>query len=35
MRELESETVRFTDIRASGPFSNLDKRRTIQREPEA
>jgi sporulation protein YhbH len=30
MRELESETVRFTDIRRSGPFSNLDKRRTIR-----
>jgi sporulation protein YhbH len=29
-RELESETVRFTDIRKSGPFSNLDKRRTIR-----
>lgn len=30
MRELESTTVRFTDIRKSGPFSNLDKRRTIK-----
>ena len=30
VRELESETVRFTDIRRSGPFSNLDKRRTIR-----
>lgn len=29
-RELESTTVRFTDIRKSGPFSNLDKRRTIR-----
>ncbi len=29
-RELESTTVRFTDIRKSGPFSNLDKRRTIK-----
>lgn len=29
-RVLESETVRFTDIRRSGPFSNLDKRRTIK-----
>ncbi|MDP9372105.1 MAG: sporulation protein YhbH [Chloroflexota bacterium] len=29
-QELESETVRFTDIRRSGPFSNLDKRRTIR-----
>lgn len=29
-RELESSTVRFTDIRKSGPFSNLDKRRTIR-----
>lgn len=30
MRQLESETVRFTDIRRSGPFANLDKRRTIR-----
>jgi uncharacterized protein len=30
MREMESETVRYTDIRKSGPFSNLDKRRTIR-----
>jgi sporulation protein YhbH len=30
LRELESETVRFTDIRKSGPFSNLDKRRTMR-----
>jgi sporulation protein YhbH len=30
MRELEAETVRYTDIRKSGPFSNLDKRRTIR-----
>lgn len=29
-RELQSETVRFTDIRRSGPFANLDKRRTIR-----
>jgi len=27
---VESETVRFTDIRKSGAFSNLDKRRTIR-----
>jgi sporulation protein YhbH len=30
LRELESETVRYTDIRKSGPFANLDKRRTIR-----
>jgi hypothetical protein len=30
LRELESSTVRFNDIRRSGPFSNLDKRRTIR-----
>ncbi|RIK39729.1 MAG: sporulation protein YhbH [Chloroflexi bacterium] len=30
VRELPAETVRFTDIRRSGPFSNLDKRRTIR-----
>ncbi|HUZ02465.1 MAG TPA: sporulation protein YhbH [Thermomicrobiaceae bacterium] len=30
MQELESETVRFTDIRKSGPYANLDKRRTIR-----
>ncbi len=29
-QELEEETIRFTDIRKSGPFSNLDKRRTIR-----
>ena len=29
-RELESETVRFTDIRRRGPFANLDKKRTIR-----
>jgi sporulation protein YhbH len=29
-RQMESETVQFTDIRKSGPFSNLDKRRTIR-----
>jgi uncharacterized protein len=29
-RELEAETVRYTDIRKSGPFANLDKRRTIR-----
>jgi uncharacterized protein len=29
-QELESETVRFTDIRRTGPFSNLDKRRTLK-----
>src|SRR5262245_19401300 len=28
-QELESETVRFTDIRRHGIMSNLDKRRTI------
>lgn len=27
---LESEAVRFTDIRKSGPYANLDKRRTIR-----
>ena len=30
LQELESETVRFTDIRKSGPYANLDKRRTIR-----
>ncbi|HMM43398.1 MAG TPA: DUF444 family protein, partial [Thermomicrobiales bacterium] len=30
LRSLESESVRFSDIRRSGPFSNLDKRRTIR-----
>lgn len=30
MQELESETVRFTDIRKTGPFANLDKKRTIR-----
>ncbi len=30
LQELESETVRFTDIRKSGPFANLDKKRTIK-----
>jgi len=30
LQELESPTVRFTDIRKKGPFSNLDKRRTIR-----
>src|SRR5205823_4714076 len=28
-QRLESEVVRFTDVRRSGPLSNLDKRRTI------
>jgi len=27
--ELETETVRFTDIRKKGPMANLDKKRTI------
>ncbi len=30
LRELESEAVRFTDIRKHGPFANLDKRRTLR-----
>lgn len=30
LQELESEAVRFTDIRKTGPFANLDKRRTIR-----
>ncbi|MDW7982609.1 MAG: sporulation protein YhbH [Thermomicrobium sp.] len=30
LRELQSEAVRFTDIRRSGPFANLDKRRTLR-----
>ncbi|HVA28610.1 MAG TPA: DUF444 family protein, partial [Candidatus Baltobacteraceae bacterium] len=30
LQELEAPAVRFTDIRKSGPFSNLDKRRTIR-----
>jgi sporulation protein YhbH len=29
-QEIESETVRYTDIRKRGPFANLDKRRTIR-----
>jgi sporulation protein YhbH len=29
-REIESETIQFTDIRKRGPFANLDKRRTIR-----
>jgi sporulation protein YhbH len=29
-QELEEETIRFTDVRKTGPFSNLDKRRTIR-----
>jgi len=29
-RQLEAETVRFVDIRKSGIFSNLDKKRTIR-----
>ncbi len=28
--EMETETVRFTDIRKKGPMANLDKRRTIR-----
>jgi hypothetical protein len=30
MQELESETIQFSDVRRSGAFSNLDKRRTIK-----
>src|SRR5215217_8279950 len=30
LQELETEDIRFTDIRRTGPFSNLDKRRTIR-----
>ena len=30
LQELESPTVQYSDIRKSGPFSNLDKRRTIR-----
>ncbi len=30
LQELESEDVRFTDIRKSGPFANLDKKRTLR-----
>ncbi|MBX5446413.1 sporulation protein YhbH [Sphaerobacter sp.] len=30
LQELESEVVRFTDIRKSGPYANLDKKRTIR-----
>ena len=29
LAEMESEAVRFTDVRKAGPLSNLDKRRTI------
>jgi sporulation protein YhbH len=28
--EMETETVRFTDVRKKGPMANLDKRRTIK-----
>lgn len=30
LQELESPSLRYSDIRRSGPFSNLDKRRTIR-----
>lgn len=30
LQELESEDVQFTDIRKSGPFANLDKKRTLR-----
>jgi sporulation protein YhbH len=30
LQQLESEDIHFTDIRRTGPFSNLDKRRTIR-----
>lgn len=30
LKELQSESVRFTDIRKHGPFANLDKRRTLR-----
>lgn len=30
LQELESPSLRYSDIRKSGPFSNLDKRRTIR-----
>ncbi|MDI3339937.1 MAG: sporulation protein YhbH [Sphaerobacter sp.] len=30
LQELESQAVRFTDIRKSGPYANLDKKRTIR-----
>ena len=30
LQELESPSVQYSDIRKSGPFSNLDKRRTIK-----
>ena len=30
LQELESPSIRYSDIRRSGPFSNLDKRRTIK-----
>src|SRR5215467_6172758 len=29
LAEMETETVRFTDVRKVGPFANLDKKRTI------
>jgi sporulation protein YhbH len=29
LKEIESETIRFTDIRKKGAMSNLDKRRTL------
>ena len=30
LQELESSTIKYSDVRRSGPFSNLDKRRTIR-----
>ena len=30
MAEMESEAIRFTDVRKVGPLSNLDKKRTIK-----
>jgi uncharacterized sporulation protein YeaH/YhbH (DUF444 family) len=31
LRELESDAIKFTDIRKSGPFASLDKKQTIRR----
>ncbi len=30
MAEMESEAIRFTDVRKVGPLANLDKKRTIR-----
>src|SRR5690242_18942629 len=32
-QELQTEAVRFTDVRKTGPLTNLDKKRTIMENP--